>query len=81
MCLMFKDKVCEELDEIFQGSDRPTTLRDLQQMKYLEMVIKETLRLYPSVPFIGRKLTEDTEIGNPIIVCIVLNNYSAYSGR
>lgn len=57
-----QDKVCEELDEIFQGSDRPTTLRDLQQMKYLEMVIKETLRLYPSVPFIGRKLTEDTEI-------------------
>jgi cytochrome P450 len=55
--------VCKELDHIFQGSDRSTTMHDLNEMKYLERVIKEALRLYPSVPFIGRVLKEDTKIG------------------
>lgn len=32
-------------------------------MKYLERVLKESLRLYPSVPNISRKMSEDIEIG------------------
>lgn len=58
-----QDQVHEELNQIFGDSDRPVSMADLGQMKYLEYCIKEALRLYPSVPFFGRHVTEDVVIG------------------
>lgn len=55
-------KVTEELDEIFaEDINRPVTYDDTRNMKYLECVLKESQRLYPSVPIIGRKLSEDID--------------------
>ncbi|XKL63085.1 hypothetical protein PGB90_005449 [Kerria lacca] len=60
-------KVVEELNTIFGDSDRVVKMQDLNEMKYLERIIKDALRLFPSVPFIGRKLKEKTTIGNYIL--------------
>ncbi|KMQ86090.1 cytochrome p450 4g44, partial [Lasius niger] len=55
-------RVHEELDAIFGDSDRQCTFQDTLEMKYLERVILETLRLFPPVPVIARKLNEDVKI-------------------
>ncbi|XP_069680169.1 cytochrome P450 4C1-like [Periplaneta americana] len=58
-----QDRVYEELRDIFQDSDRSPNMKDLQDMQYLKMVIKEVLRLYPSAPIIGRQTTRDLQLG------------------
>lgn len=68
MCLLglhqdVQARVYDELYEIFGDSDRPATFNDTLQMKYLERVILETLRMYPPVPIIARELKRDAKIG------------------
>lgn len=59
-----QDKVTQELNEIFQGSDRPCTYADTLEMKYLERVILESLRLFPPVPVISRQVKEDVKLAS-----------------
>jgi cytochrome P450 len=54
-------KLIEELKTVLDG--RPPTVADLPRLRYADMVIKESMRLYPPVASFGREAAKDCEIG------------------
>lgn len=59
-----QQKLHEEIVNVLGASDHhhQVTLRDLNNLHYLDLVIKESLRLFPIVPYFGRKLNEDVQL-------------------
>lgn len=71
-------KVHEELDEVFGDSLEKPTLKQISELKYLERVAKEALRLYPSAPEFSRRVYTDVKIGDYLIpsgTIVVLSPY------
>lgn len=56
-----EQKFHEELDEVLAG--RLPTAADLSQLKYTEMIAKESMRLYPPAFALGRESIEGCEVG------------------
>jgi cytochrome P450 len=55
----------EELEEVLAG--RPPTAEDLPRLRYTEMVVAESMRLYPPAWILGRRALEDYEVGGHLI--------------
>jgi cytochrome P450 family 4 len=59
-----QDRVYEELKEVFYTDEMDFSLENISKLTYLERVIKESLRLCPVVPVIGRETQAPVQIGN-----------------
>ncbi|XP_036144121.1 cytochrome P450 4C1-like isoform X2 [Monomorium pharaonis] len=62
-----QDCVRREVDAIMQESQGKLTMKSLQDLKYLERCIKESLRLYPSLYFIARVTSEKIQLNSYLI--------------
>ncbi|XP_065079898.1 cytochrome P450 4g15-like [Ochlerotatus camptorhynchus] len=88
LCLLgihhdIQDRVYKEIYQIFGDSKRKATFNDTLEMKYLERVIFETLRMYPPVPAIARKLTQEVRLAShdyvlPAGTTVVIGTYKMH---
>ncbi|XP_074600599.1 cytochrome P450 4c3-like [Brevipalpus obovatus] len=66
-----QERVRKEIDEILDTDsdqiDLKFTAEQLKEMRYLDCVLKEIQRIYPTAPFIGRELCEDTMIDGYLV--------------
>ncbi|KAF8770888.1 Cytochrome P450 4c3 like protein [Argiope bruennichi] len=72
-----KQKYMEELDAIFGDEKNMDISREiLSHMRYLECVIKETMRLYPVIPLITRENDREFKVLNHTVekgtICVIL---------
>lgn len=56
-----QNRVIEEILSVI--GDRDIEEADLAKLAYLEIVIKEVLRLFPIAPFIAREASQDFQLG------------------
>lgn len=74
-----EEKLHEELDRVLGG--RLPTVDDWKQLEYTQMVMKETMRLYPPIPSVGRQATEDLNIGGWLVkkdTIVMINPYALH---
>ncbi|KAH0534266.1 cytochrome P450 4C1-like isoform X1 [Cotesia glomerata] len=62
-----QNRVRAEVEEVLIENNGEANFNDLQRLTYLECCIKESLRLYPTVPTISRKTQEDLVLKHCIV--------------
>ena len=57
-----QDKVVAELNEILLSGDEEVNEERLKKMIYMDLVIKESMRMFPINPLFGREATDDIKL-------------------
>ncbi|XP_016998057.3 probable cytochrome P450 4p3 [Drosophila takahashii] len=64
-----KQEICfREIQEHIDDELGNLDINQLNKLKYLEYFVKETMRLFPSVPGMGRETNRETELTNGLIL-------------
>uniref|UniRef100_A0A182NFE2 Cytochrome P450 n=1 Tax=Anopheles dirus TaxID=7168 RepID=A0A182NFE2_9DIPT len=61
-------KLQREVDEMLEQHGGEITYDNIKEMKYLDLCVKETLRLYPSLAILNRECTEDYRVPDSDVV-------------
>lgn len=61
-------KLLVEIDETLQRSGGDINYDIVNEMKYLDVCVKETLRKYPGLPLLNRECTNDYQVPNSKVV-------------
>lgn len=58
-----QEKLFDELQQVFQSKDEEVTEEKIESCVYLDLVVKESMRVWPSIPFLARTLNEEVDFG------------------
>ncbi|KAJ3642932.1 hypothetical protein Zmor_025678 [Zophobas morio] len=64
-----QEKVRDEINTVLKNHDGIVTYEAIQEMKYMDQVINETLRMYPPLAFLNRECVKDYKVpGEDVII-------------
>lgn len=58
-----QNKLFDELQQVFQSKSEEVTEEKIESCVYLDLVVKEAMRVWPSIPFLVRTLNEEVDFG------------------
>lgn len=61
-----QEKVFQEILTVMSDKNSDLTLEDLEKLEFTELCIRESLRLYPTAPLIGRVANKPIKLKNNI---------------
>ncbi|CAH0697159.1 unnamed protein product [Spodoptera exigua] len=59
-----QDRAYKEIKTVLGDEDKDISKDDLQKLVYIEAVLKESMRMYPSVPCVARSIETDVQLKN-----------------